>query len=151
MAQDKFGIGQVHSSYYLVEPVAHSGWSVQVIPIVEDDNTRVVLFKAVLSTYEGLGAIYVPPVLNKHILITDTGLDIVCGPLGEVCLLLRKLGYSEHCVYTGAMLSFICILFWFLEIQFWEVRSLWLKPFGSNPRGQVVLVFPVTTLQWLPG
>ena len=23
---------------------------------------------------------------------------------------MRKFGYSEHCVYTGAMLSFICIL-----------------------------------------
>ena len=66
--------------------MAHPGWSVQlVIPIVEDDYTPVVLFKAVLSTYEGLGAIYVPPVLNKYILITDTGLDIVCGPQGELC------------------------------------------------------------------
>ena len=35
--------------------------------------------------HEGLGAIYVPPVLNKNILITDTGLDIVCGPQGELC------------------------------------------------------------------
>ena len=86
LAQDNFGIGQVHSSYYLVEPVAQLGWSVQlVIPIVEDDNTPVVLFKAVLSTYEGLGAIYVPPIINKYILITDTGLDIVCGPQGELC------------------------------------------------------------------
>ena len=86
LAQDNFGIGQVHSSYYLVEPVAHAGWSVQlVIPVVEDDDTPVVLFKAVLSTYEGLGAIYVPPVLTKYILIMDTGLDIVCGPLGELC------------------------------------------------------------------
>ena len=31
---------------------------------------------------------------------------------------MRKFGYSEHCVYTGAILSFICILFWFLEIHF---------------------------------
>ena len=76
----------MHLSYYLTEPVAHPGWSVQlVIPIVEDDYTPVVLFKAVLSAYEGLGAIYVPPVLNKNILITDTGLDIVCGPQGELC------------------------------------------------------------------
>ena len=37
---------------------------------------------------------------------------------------MRKFGYSEHCVYTGAMLSFICILFWFLEIQFWERKFL---------------------------
>ena len=41
LAQDNFGIGQVHSSYYLMEPVAHGGWSVQlVIPVVEDDDTR---------------------------------------------------------------------------------------------------------------
>ena len=31
LAQDNFGIGQVHSSYYLVEPVAHAGWSVQLV------------------------------------------------------------------------------------------------------------------------
>ena len=37
---------------------------------------------------------------------------------------MRKFGYSGHCVYTGAMLSFICILFWFLEIQFWERKFL---------------------------
>ena len=37
---------------------------------------------------------------------------------------VRKFGYSEHCVYTGAMLSFICILLWFLEIQFWERKFL---------------------------
>ena len=29
---------------------------------MEDDITPVVLFKAALSTYEGLGAIYVPPI-----------------------------------------------------------------------------------------
>ena len=87
LAADNFGIGQVHPSYYWMEPVAHGGWSVQlVIPVVEDDDTPLVLFQAVLSTYEGLGAIYVPPVLNKYILITDTGLDIVCGPQGELCV-----------------------------------------------------------------
>ena len=62
LAQDNFGIGQVHSSYYLVEPVAHGGWSVQlVIPVEEDDDTPVVLFKAVRSTYEGLGAVCLLP------------------------------------------------------------------------------------------
>ena len=86
LTQDNFGIGHVHLSYYLTEPVADPGWSIQlVIPIVEDDDTPVVLFKAVLSTYEGLGAIYVPSSLNKNILITETGLDIVCGPQGELC------------------------------------------------------------------
>ena len=86
LAQDNFGIGLVHLSYYLTEPVADPGWEIRlVIPVVEDDTTPVILFKVVLSTYEGLGAIYVPPTLNKHILITETGLDIVCGPQGELC------------------------------------------------------------------
>ena len=77
-AQDNFDIGLVHLSYYLTEPVADPGWEIRlVIPVVEDDTTPVILFKVVLSTYEGLGAIYVPPTLNKHILITETGLDIV--------------------------------------------------------------------------
>ena len=86
LAQDNFGTGLVHLSYYLTEPVADPGWEIRlVIPVVEDDITPVILFKAVLSTYEGLGAIYVPPTLNKHTLITETGLDIVCGPQGELC------------------------------------------------------------------
>ena len=36
---------------------------------------------------------------------------------------MRKFGYSEHCVYTGAMLSFIYSLFWFLgDSIVWERR-----------------------------
>ena len=108
LAQDNFGIGQVHSSYYLTEPVAHPGWSVQlVIPIVEDDNTSVVLFKAVLSTYEGLGAISVPPIINKYILITDTGLDIVCGPQGELCACYRNGLPMSHAQTEVSDLDFI--------------------------------------------
>ena len=53
--------------------------------MVEDDITPVVLFKAVLSTYEGQSAIFVPHTLNKQILLAEMGLDIVCGPLGELC------------------------------------------------------------------
>ena len=34
---------------------------------------------------KALGQSMFPPVLNKYILITDTGLDIVCGPQGELC------------------------------------------------------------------
>ena len=86
LAQENFGIGPVHSSYYMMEPVIQPGWTVQlVIPILEDDDTPVVLFKAVLPPYEGLGAIYAPPVINKFILIMNTGLDIVCGPHDELC------------------------------------------------------------------
>ena len=59
LAQDNFHFGLVHLSYYLTEPVVDPSWEIRLlIPVVEDDITPVVLFKAVLSTYEGLGAIY---------------------------------------------------------------------------------------------
>ena len=76
LAQDNFGTGLVHLSYYLTEPVADPCWDIRLlIPVVEDDITPVVLFKAVLSTYEGQGAIYVPPTLNKQTLLAETGLQ----------------------------------------------------------------------------
>ena len=71
LAQDNFHFGLVHLSYYLTEPVVDPSWEIRLlIPVVEDDITPVVLFKAVLSTYEGLGAIYVPPFLNKPTLLS---------------------------------------------------------------------------------
>ena len=117
LAQENFGIGSVHSSYYLVEPVAQPGWSVQlVIPIVEDDGTPVVLFKAVLSPYEGLGAIYVPPVINKYILIMDTGLDIVCGPHGELCACYHNGLPMSHAQTEVSDLDFLS--WWLTEQEF---------------------------------
>ena len=54
LAQDNFGTGRVHPSHCLTEPVADPSWDIRLwIPVVEDDITPVVLFKAVLSTYEG--------------------------------------------------------------------------------------------------
>ena len=123
LAQENFGIRQVHLSYYLTEPVADPGWSIQlVIPVVEDDITPVVLFKAVLSTYEGIGAIYVPPVLNKNTLITETGLDIVCGP-GELCA----------CYHNGFQLGFA-----HLEVADRDFISCWLAEEDTLPGASVV-------------
>ena len=112
LAQDNFGTGLVHPSYYLTEPVADPSWDIRLlIPVVEDDITPVVLFKAVLSTYEGQGAIYVPPILNKQTLLAETGLDIVCGPLGELCA----------CYHNGFQLGLIQ-----LEIADRDFVSCWL-------------------------
>ena len=86
LVQENFGLCPVHSSYYLLEPVVQPGWTVKLlIPIVEDDDMPVVLFKAVLPPYEGIGAIYLAKTTNKFDLILTTGLDIVCGPQGELC------------------------------------------------------------------
>ena len=92
LAMTNFGIGPVHQSYYLMEPTYNRGWSVQlVIPIIEDHDNPVVLFRASLPPYEGIGAIYVPKELTKFFLISDTGLDIVCGQQGELCSCYRNL------------------------------------------------------------
>ena len=40
--------------------------------------------------------------------------------LQKFLLSMRKFGYSEHCVYTGAMLSFIYSLFGFWEFIVWS-------------------------------
>ena len=79
--------------------------------MVEDDITPVVLFKAVLSTYEGQGAIYVSPSLNKQVLLAETGLDIVCGPQGELCA----------CYHNGFQLSLTQ-----LEVADLDFVSCWL-------------------------
>ena len=119
LAQDNFGTGLVHLSYYLTEPVADPGWDIRlVIPVVDDDITPVVLFKAVLSTYEGLGAIYVPPTLNKQILLAETGLDIVCGPQGELCA----------CYHNGFQLGLTQ-----LEVADLDFVSCWLVEEDSVP------------------
>ena len=112
LTQDNFDIGLVHLSYYLTEPVADPSWEIRlVIPVVEDDITPVVLFKAVLSTYEGQGAIYVPPSLNKQMLLSETGLDIVCGPQGELCA----------CYHNGFQLGFTR-----LEVADLDFISCWM-------------------------
>ena len=42
LAQDNFGTGLVHLSYYLTEPVADPSWDIRlVIPVVEDDIKRI--------------------------------------------------------------------------------------------------------------
>ena len=58
--------------------------------MVEDDITPVVLFKAVLSTYEGQGAIYVPPSLNKQILLAETGTGHRLWASGRIVCLLPQ-------------------------------------------------------------
>ena len=126
LAQDNFGTGLVHRSYYLTEPVADPGWDIRlVIPVVEDDITPVVLFKAVLSTYEGLGAIYVPLYLNKQILIKETGLDIVCGPQGELCI----------CYHNGLQLGLTQ-----LEVADLDYISCWLVEGDTVPDAPEVRV-----------
>ena len=111
LAQDNFGTSLVHLSYYLTEPVADSSWDIRLlIPVVEDDITPVVLFKAVLSTYEGQGAIYVPSTLNKQTLPAETGLNIVCGPLGKLCACYHN-GYQLGLIQLEvADLDFVSLL-----------------------------------------
>ena len=120
LTQVNFGIGPVHSSYFLMEPTLRPGWTVQlVLPILEDDATPVVLFQAVLPPYEGIGAIYAPTLINKHILILDTGLDIVCGPQGELCA----------CYHNGRALTDAST-----NVADFDYLSCWLNDMESEAR-----------------
>ena len=53
-----------------------------------------------------------PPTLNKQTLLAETGLDIVCGPLGELCA----------CYHNGFLLGLTQ-----LEVADLDFVSCWLE------------------------
>lgn len=127
LAQENFGFGRVHASYFMMEPRSQPGWDVQlVIPVMEDDYDPVVLFKAVIPPYEGLGAIYVPKVLNKFDLIVITGLDLVCGPHGDLC----------ECYHNGRVLRST------LAMHDLDFLSCWLDEQASERRDANSIALP---------
>ena len=64
-----------------------------------------VVLKLDMPPYVDIGAIFVPQTLTKRRLITQTGIDMVCGPEGEVCACYHN-GYEllsgeETTAYDG--------------------------------------------------
>ena len=53
--------------------------------IDEDLHDAVVVLKLDLPPYHSIGAIFVPKVMDKTSLVMQTGIDLVCGPEGELC------------------------------------------------------------------
>ena len=86
LAMENIGLAEVHPSMHTINPVAHPGTLCYVVTPAEEDHLVYVALELHLPPYHHVGSISVPPRLSKIRLIAQTGISIVCGPTGELCL-----------------------------------------------------------------
>ena len=86
LAMENIGLAEVHPSMHTINPVAHPGTLCYVVIPVEEDHLAYVALELHLPPYHHTGSISVPPRLSKFRLIAQTGINIVCGPTGELCM-----------------------------------------------------------------
>ena len=86
LTKENFDLVKVHHSVNTLDPVVnHAKLHYAVVYIEEDPLDVVVVLGLDLPPCEDIGAIFVPQVLKKSWLVMQTGIDLVCGPEGEVC------------------------------------------------------------------
>ena len=113
LTKENFDFVKVHNSVIMLDPVVnHAKLHYALVYIEEDPLDVVVVLRLDLPPYEDIGAIFVPQVLQKSWLVMQTGIDLVCGPEGEVCACYHN-GYEllsgeETTVYDGDF--FVCWL-----------------------------------------
>ena len=71
---------------HTINPVAHPGTLCYVVTPLEEDHLVYIALELHLPPYHRIGSISVQPRLSKLRLIAQTGIQIVCGPIGELCL-----------------------------------------------------------------
>ena len=76
-------------------PVANSGTIRYVVIPAEEDYQVYIALELNLPPYHNTGSISVPPHLHKARLISQTGINIVCGPTGELCICYHN-GWELH-------------------------------------------------------
>ena len=86
LAMENIGLAEVHPSMHTINPVAHPGTLCYVVIPVEEDHLAYVALELHLPPYHHTGSISAPPRLSKFRLIAQTGINIVCGPTGELCM-----------------------------------------------------------------
>ena len=86
LAMENIGLAEVHPSMHTINPVAHPGTLCYVVIPVEEDHLVYVALELHLPPYHHTGSISVPPRLSKFRLTAQTGINIVCGPTGELCM-----------------------------------------------------------------
>ena len=79
-------MAEVHPSMHTINPVAHPGTLCYVVIPAEEDHLVYIALELHLPPYHHVGSISVPPRLSKFRLIAQTGIHIVCGPTGELCM-----------------------------------------------------------------
>ena len=85
LVSENFDLVKVHPSMHAMDPVANLARQRYVVVPVEGDLHVIVVLKLDLPPYQDIGAILAPPVLDKGRLSEQTGIDLVCGPKGELC------------------------------------------------------------------
>ena len=89
LAAKNFDLVPVHSSMSDIDPVASFVRQRFVLASFEDEGEEAYLVSVVLKLdlppYHKTGAIIVPPVLRKDNLVMQTGVYLICGPIGELC------------------------------------------------------------------
>ena len=101
-----FDLVKVHWSISSHEPVVNHAKVHYVLAVIEEEPVEsIVVLKLDLPPYVDIGAVFVPQTLTKRRLITQTGVDMVCGPEGEVCACYHN-GYEllrgeETTAYDG--------------------------------------------------
>ena len=86
LAMENIGLAEVHPSMHTINPVAHPGTLCYVVTPVEEDHLVYIALELHLRPYHRIGSISVQPRLSKLRLIAQTGIHIVCGPTGELCM-----------------------------------------------------------------
>ena len=86
LAMENIGLAEVHPSMHTINPVAHPGTLCYVVIPAEEDRLVYIALEQHLPPYHHVGSISVPPRLSKFRLIAQTGIHIVCGPTGELCM-----------------------------------------------------------------
>ena len=86
LTTDNIGLAEVHPSIHTINPVAHPGTLCFVVTPLEEDHQVYIALELHLPPYHRIGSISVQPRLSKLRLIAQTGIQIVCGPIGELCL-----------------------------------------------------------------
>ena len=106
LVEVNFDLVKVHGSISSLDPVVNHAKVHYVLAVIEEDPVEaIVVLKLDMPPYVDIGAIFVPQTLTKNRLIMQTGIDIVCGPEGEVCACYHN-GYEllsgeETTAYDG--------------------------------------------------
>ena len=101
-----FDLVKVHGSISSLDPVVNHAKVHYVLAVIEEEPVEsIVVLKLDMPPYVDIGAIFVPQTLTKNRLIIQTGIDMVCGPAGEVCACYHN-GYEllsgeETIAYDG--------------------------------------------------
>ena len=113
MGDSNFDLVKVHRSISAIEPVVNHARNYYVAAFFEEElRESTVVLKLDLPPYMDIGAIFVPLTLSKRRLIVQTGIDMVCGPDGELCVCYHNgqalLNEDEISPYDGDF--FVCWL-----------------------------------------